>query len=1181
MTKHFYDIKIIMVFALLLYFCPEVRSQTHAITDPVFEDQHICVGESGVYTVFGFPGSTIKWYINNNHLTGKDVVVPNNAGNVRYNGFDYNSASLSHTWDATNYPSGNVYTLQIEEISASPAACPTGLVTPGLKVHVHAKPSVTSVQIDPIACNGQTGTITVNMVGSAPTDLDYQYQLETTSGGVEAAYQASNVFGGLSAGTYKVRVRYVDGTKEVKGSVAVSSDFQIIEPTALALSNSVTDVTCSGDSDGAIDLTVTGGETNSLNFNGTSGGVQINSWSPLYNASQFTVEGWVKLKSGNNYTSGQYSLFGQNNTVEFGIDGGNLHGWVHTRYGSNYSVDFPVAGNLDDGEFHHVAFSGNRNQLTLYVDGTEVESVSVSISASDYFGGDPGDYLHIGTGVFDGSTNDPFDGEISRVRFWTVARTQNQILTGMSQVMTGSESGLLGAYSLLEGSGNTISGVGNPGHDGTIASGVSWVVSAPIYQYNWTKQGDAGFTATTQDLTNLSTGTYQVTVTNSNGCTISNNNITVGVKPDITDPVISNMPSDILVTNCNQVVNWIEPTATDNCGTPTLNSNHNPGKVFPSGTTTVTYTASDGTNSVQESFTVTVQDDAQAPMICFEATNHALGKAVSQSSTYPGGDAFKAVDGNSNGVWDNHSVTHTNNNAQAWWQVDLGAEEVVNYVNVFRRTDCCWDRLVNFYVLLSKNDLQSVSLADALKDQSVESYYVAGNPGDVKRVLTSGNTARFVKIQLAGSNFLSLAEVEVMGCTKQNRSNINVVAEDGKCTAKVTWDAPTALDNCGTANLSSNYSSGADFPVGTTTVTYTATDGTNVATSSFDVIVSDDQEPLISNCPKDRTVGYCNRSVNWTAPTATDNCGTPTLSSNYNSGDIFPVGTTQVIYTADDGNGKTSTCSFNITVHPELTLSLSGQTAVDCFGGFSTITLTAGGGDGNYTYSKDGTNYQSVGSFNLAAGNHTLYVKDGKGCITQKDIAITQPTELSVTLTPSATTICEGEEVNFTINASGSHGNYVYMFYVNGNYVDGTGDYTLNAAKNVMSSTKFKNGDKISIQVESVSCQYDTPVGNEIEMTVNSRPIPVVNGSTDVCADDTEVYSTESGMSNYTWNVTGGTIVEAAPFTNTITVKWGVGASGTVSVNYENGKGCNAVSASSKTITIYARPNPSEIATDE
>jgi len=56
-------------------------------------------------------------------------------------------------------------------------------------------------------------------------------------------------------------------------------------------------------------------------------------------------------------------------------------------------------------------------------------------------------------------------------------------------------------------------------------------------------------------------------------------------------------------------------------------------------------------------------------------------------------------------------------------------------------------------------------------------------------------------------------------------SNIVATAAAGTCGATVTWTAPTAADDqsCATT-LTSNFNSGDTFPVGVTTVTYTATD---------------------------------------------------------------------------------------------------------------------------------------------------------------------------------------------------------------------------------------------------------------------------------------------------------------------------------------------------------------------
>ena len=66
------------------------------------------------------------------------------------------------------------------------------------------------------------------------------------------------------------------------------------------------------------------------------------------------------------------------------------------------------------------------------------------------------------------------------------------------------------------------------------------------------------------------------------------------------------------------------------------------------------------------------------------------------------------------------------------------------------------------------------------------------------------------------------------------------------------------------------------------------------------------------------TVDIATGTVSWTAPTATDNSGTQTLTSTHNPGDSFPVGTTTVTYTSTDGSGNTVTCTFSVDVNGEL-----------------------------------------------------------------------------------------------------------------------------------------------------------------------------------------------------------------------------------------------------------------------
>ena len=105
------------------------------------------------------------------------------------------------------------------------------------------------------------------------------------------------------------------------------------------------------------------------------------------------------------------------------------------------------------------------------------------------------------------------------------------------------------------------------------------------------------------------------------------------------------------------------------------------------------------------------------------------------------------------------------------------------------------------------------------------------------------------------------------------------------------------------------------------TITLTVTDtGGGSDTDDVVITVQDTLPPNIS-CPADVVVNLPMNStatsmvVNYPAVTATDSCSSSvTVNSTPASGSVFPIGTTTVNATADDGNGHTSTCSFKVIV---------------------------------------------------------------------------------------------------------------------------------------------------------------------------------------------------------------------------------------------------------------------------
>lgn len=127
---------------------------------------------------------------------------------------------------------------------------------------------------------------------------------------------------------------------------------------------------------------------------------------------------------------------------------------------------------------------------------------------------------------------------------------------------------------------------------------------------------------------------------------------------------------------------------------------------------------------------------------------------------------------------------------------------------------------------------------------------------------------------------------------------------------------------------------------------------------------------------------------------------------------------------------KTITISItDVVVTPTLTI-----TNLTCYNNGSGQIVVSGvsGGSANYTYSKDGTNYQVSSTFSsLAAGNYTIYVKDTNGEVGTASTTLTQPSEITATVNKSDV-FCNGAaEGSITVSSFGGGGGGPYSVKLN------------------------------------------------------------------------------------------------------------------------------------------------------
>src|SRR5262249_25601306 len=140
----------------------------------------------------------------------------------------------------------------------------------------------------------------------------------------------------------------------------------------------------------------------------------------------------------------------------------------------------------------------------------------------------------------------------------------------------------------------------------------------------------------------------------------------------------------------------------------------------------------------------------------------------------------------------------------------------------------------------------------------------------------------------------------------------------------------SATDNAGSVSIArSGVPGGNVFPVGTTTVTYTATDdANNSSTASQTVTVIDNTAPTISapapaSASADST-GHATIPNVVAGTTASDNCGPVTVTQSPLAGTVVGTGAHTITITATDAAGNTSTATTTFTVNGvQLLFSLS------------------------------------------------------------------------------------------------------------------------------------------------------------------------------------------------------------------------------------------------------------------
>ena len=238
-------------------------------------------------------------------------------------------------------------------------------------------------------------------------------------------------------------------------------------------------------------------------------------------------------------------------------------------------------------------------------------------------------------------------------------------------------------------------------------------------------------------------------------------------------------------------------------------------------------------------------------------------------------------------------------------------------------------------------------------------------------------------------------------------------------------------------------------------------------------------------------------------------------------------------YTITENGGCSGFGSFNIPPAAIITATLNQTATIICSGNTNAaISVSATGGQANYSYSINGTNYQSSNTFNnLGAGTYTIYAQDANGCIGSNTLTITQPAAIGINAVPTMIS-CAGLN-NGQIFVSASGGSAPLTYSINGTTFVSSNTFNALSAGTYTVTVKDANGCQ---QTFSTTITEPAPLGLTCATTVS-------NGS-----DGTITVTGTGGNLPYSYSMNGTNFYSGSLFSGL--------AIGTYTVYIKDANGC-------------------------
>ncbi len=400
-------------------------------------------------------------------------------------------------------------------------------------------------------------------------------------------------------------------------------------------------------------------------------------------------------------------------------------------------------------------------------------------------------------------------------------------------------------------------------------------------------------------------------------------------KPTLTAPAPLTVYAGASCSVSSGSVSLGTASASDNCGVPTVSNNAPP--TFPLGTTTVIWTATDGSNNTATAFQMVTVVDTTLPVL--SALSPKTIDALPNQCNIP--LATLSLDVPT--VTDNCAVSLTNDapltfpigvTTVTWTAVDLGGNitSVSQAITVRDITPPGIFPPADLVLAADANacgrDGANVMLGTAAASDNCGSVTVTN---DKPATFPLGETIITWTATDSYGNFSTATQkVKIFDANPPSVTappDIEVTVDPGECYWTVNSSilgAATGSDDCDISPLVQN-NAGLTLNAGQHRIIWTATDAQGNRSTDVQIVTVVGDPPTItcpSNILKNTDPGKAGAIVTYSQPTAGSTCASYEIirTGGLGSGSFFPLGTTTVSYMVIDGSNQIATCSFTVTV---------------------------------------------------------------------------------------------------------------------------------------------------------------------------------------------------------------------------------------------------------------------------